>query len=125
VPDVIGDQRRVEHGEDHEKQEQAVEEHESPIDLPDVVEHVVMVHPHDEDADKARHECEERRPFVDEALGQRNAAPGGIAEVQREQGNRECEDPIAERLHPDGFLLLKCLAFHDAPWSCGARIGSI
>src|SRR5437867_3912459 len=32
-PNVIGDERRVEDGEDHEQQEHAVEEHESAIDL--------------------------------------------------------------------------------------------
>src|SRR5206468_8804214 len=125
LSDVIGDQRCVEYREDDKHQEDAVEEHESAVDFPDVVEHVVMVHPHDEDAHEARHKGEERGPFIDEALGERNATRGGIAKVQREQGDREREYPIAERLHSDGFLLLDCLAVHHLLRSCGARIGSI
>src|SRR5438445_11986298 len=74
-----------------------------------------MLHPHDEHAEEARHECQERRPFIDEALGQRDPAPRGIPEVQREQSDREREDAIAERLHPDGFLLLESFAVHHAP----------
>src|SRR2546426_11255274 len=74
-----------------------------------------MIHPHDEDADEARHKSEERRPLLDEAFGERHPAPGGIAEVQREQCDRECEHAIAERLHPDGFLFLESFAVHHAP----------
>src|SRR5213594_1261858 len=123
--DVTRDQGCVEHGEDDEEQEHAVHEHESAVDLPDVVEHVVMVHPHDQDADETRHKGEERGPLVDEALRQRNPTRGRIAEVQREQRDSERKDAIAERLHPRGFLLFESFAVHDAPWSSEARIGSI
>src|SRR2546426_1401695 len=57
--DVIRDQGCVEYREDDEKQQDAAEEHEPPIDLPDVVEHVLMIHPHDEVVDKSRDEGEE------------------------------------------------------------------
>src|SRR3989442_4707742 len=74
-----------------------------------------MIHPHDEDADEARHKGEERGPLLDEAFGERHPGPGGIAEVQREQRDRKREHAIAERLHPDGFLLLESFAVHHAP----------
>src|SRR5207247_570845 len=106
---------RMKHGKDDEEQQDAVEEHEPTIDFSDVVEHVVMVHPHDEDADETRHKGEERGPLVEEALRQRDGGRRWVPKVQREQGDRKREYAVTESLHPDGFLLLGCLAVHDVP----------
>src|SRR5207245_9925821 len=97
------------------------EEHESAVYTKNVVEHVMVVHPHDEDGDEARDQREERRPRLFQTVEQRKATRRGIPQVQHEQRDGEREDAIAEGLHPRGFLFLKTFALHDWTWAAGSR----
>src|SRR6266704_367851 len=68
-------------GRQDDEEEDPVPQHQAAINPVDVAEHVVVVEPHDEDGDEARHQGKEGLPLVDQALGQRYAGRGWVAEI--------------------------------------------
>jgi hypothetical protein len=104
----VRDDRCRERYEGHAHQQQQVQNQQRVVDADDVLEDVVVVDPHDADAEEADHVAEVRRPETDQRFTEVLARLDvGHADLDDQQRDRDREDAVAERLQALRVLVVR------------------